>query len=1120
MAIGSLAGRLAAQEGDRPRDPGGNAEVGAAQEPGRPAEEPAGTAAAQKERDQAADVEELPELYFKDKDGRLVPVPGIDLEQLRKLIELKNQMARGQKQPLYTLHAMRAAGQVRGREAEMRIDFEVGTRASGWVRVPLRLGECALAQAPDDATGRQILHFNGATGGYDWLVRAEGGDNQEERHKLSLVFLAPLETAAGETRLRFTVPRTNESELTLIVPDEQTLGTILGGRSSGEPRRAEGGAAKATEFRVHALDGQFTISWHGAQQPLVRASSELRVETLAKCRIDARDKVIYTDATLTVRSFGGPFEGFRVRLPPGAKLTKEDPQFDKIEPAAAGDVLTVRHEKTTEPVTVRLQTQRYLGDLRPNELAEVAGFEVLGAVRQWGYVAVQVEEGWQLQWSRLDRTVEEIAAGAAPEPLRVKDVAAVFEYSRQPVSLRVRVFRPEPRIRVEPVYDVQVSAERVDLQAALKYTIDRAAKFDLAVDMGDWEVDRIEPAELLDTRRLKLDERQPLSIPLKEPREGSFEIKIFAHRAKPREAATLSLAPPRPEAQGLSARLRVQAAANVSLAPRTEAMVGLVREASGAAAAEGEVLTYRIEGPLPLFVADAAPRARRATVQSLTAIQVDGRQANVVQRLAYRIEFEPLPELTLAAPSALAENKTLEVSINGQAVRGGPVAGAAATANGAAEAALPAKTGTVLWRYPVPPPFQLGAMELTAKFVVSGDAAAADQPVPIDVPLVQPAEGTLTASRLTVSGQPGTNVEIRGGGWKRAVDVAPPGTSREVHFEAEGPQAVARLLATQADGRANGATRVEKAWIQSFFSADRREDWLVLRVASRQREVTVELPAGAAGVHVDVDGRAVRVASGAKDVAVPLPAGDGSATHLLRIGYQMPQGARSWWGRHGVETAWIAGGPVAGRMYWQVSLPQDQHLVWSPAELTREFQWHWRGTHFEREPLMRPAELARWIEAPGEDGVPSAANQYVFSTLGELPRLEFASARRLWLVAGASAFAVGLSLLWMFAAWLRRPAAVLLVTAAFLSVGFMYPDPAVVLAQASLLGVACGLTGMALRRLLSPRTAETLRTAHASSSTVERPTMHSSGRLGATQTPNVSTVSGPVKVDVNVEARA
>jgi hypothetical protein len=1114
LALLPQAVGLAAQDADRPRA-AGNEPADAALRPARPSDEPAGTTSTQAQRTEAADVEELPELYFKDKDGRLVPVPGIDLEQLRKLIELKNQMARGQKQPLYTLHKMRASGVVRGQEAEIRVDFEVGTRASGWVRVPLRLGECALAEAPDGASGREILHFNGATGGYDWLVRAEGGDDREERRTLSLVFLAPLETAAGETRLRFTVPRTNESELTLTAPDEQALGTILGGRASSEPRRVESGGAKATEFRVHALDGQFTISWHAAQQPLVQASSELRVEALAKCRIDARDKVAYTDATLTVRSFGGPFESFRVRLPPGARLTKEDPQFEGIEPAATGDVLTVRHEKTTEPVTVRLSTQRQLGDLKPGELAEIAGFEVPGAVRQWGYIAVQVEEGWQLQWGRLDRGVEEIAAGAAPEPLRVRDVAAVFEYSRQPVSLQVRVFRPEPRIRVEPVYDVQVSADRVDLQAALKYVIDRGAKFDLAVDMGAWEVDRIEPAELLDVRRLNLEERQPLSIPLKEPRQGSFEVKIFAHRAKPREAGTLSLSLPRPDAQGLTGRLRVQAAANVNLVPQPEATVGLVRDATAAPA--GDALVYRIEGLQPQFVAEAAPKPRRVTVQSLSSVEVEDRQAHVQQRLGYRIEFEPLTELTLAVPAALADNRTLQVAINGQAARGSPVAATPAPVGGAAEGNAPLQT-TVLWRYAVPPPFQLGAMEVTAEFTLSVDAAGADQPVAIDVPLVQPADGTLTASRLTVSGRPGTSVEIRGGGWKPAT--AAPGASREAHFEAEGSGAVARLLATQADGRADGATRVEKAWIQSFFSSDRREDWLMLRVGSRQRELTVELPDGAAGVHVDVDGRPVRVVPGAKEATVPLAVGDGPATHLLRIGYQVPRGVRSWWGRHRVETAWIAGGRAAGRVYWQISLPQDQHLVWSPDELTREFQWHWRGTHFDRAPLMGSADLARWIEAQGEDGVPSAANQYVFSTLGELPRLEFASARRLWLVAGASAFAVGLSLLWMFAAWLRRPAAALLLAAAFLGVGFLYPDPAVVLAQASVLGVACGLTGMALRRLLSPRPVEALRGERVPSSIAERPTMHSSGRLGATHTPNVSTVSGAVGVDVNAEARA
>ena len=86
----------------------------------------------------------------------------------------------------------------------------------------------------------------------------------------------------------------------------------------------------------------------------MQASSNLRAEGWLKCRFDAKDRIVYTDATFTVRSFGGEFEGFRLRLPPEAQLSKDDPRFRDLEPAAAGgglgDVLHVRHDRTAEPV--------------------------------------------------------------------------------------------------------------------------------------------------------------------------------------------------------------------------------------------------------------------------------------------------------------------------------------------------------------------------------------------------------------------------------------------------------------------------------------------------------------------------------------------------------------------------------------------------------------------------------------------------------------------------------------------------------------------------------------------------------------------------------------------------
>src|SRR5207244_3504638 len=84
----------------------------------------------------------------------------------------------------------------------------------------------------------------------------------------------------------------------------------------------EGGAL----IEVAGPTGQFRLAWQAASKETASIASVLNVVGAIHVAIDGRG--VRSDARLTVRSFAGTFDQFRVRLPRGAKLIRD--------PVAAG----------------------------------------------------------------------------------------------------------------------------------------------------------------------------------------------------------------------------------------------------------------------------------------------------------------------------------------------------------------------------------------------------------------------------------------------------------------------------------------------------------------------------------------------------------------------------------------------------------------------------------------------------------------------------------------------------------------------------------------------------------------------------------------------------------------
>jgi hypothetical protein len=152
-------------------------------------------------------------------------------------------------------------------------------------------------------------------------------------------------------------------------------------------------------------------------------------------------------------------------------------------------------------------------------------------------------------------------------------------------------------------------------------------------------------------------------------------------------------------------------------------------------------------------------------------------------------------------------------------------------------------------------------------------------------------------------------------------------------------------------------------------------------------------------------------------------------------------------------------------VYWQIVLPTDRHVVLAPNQLTSASQWQWLGSFWGRQPLMSQAELESWTDSSQQPAPAESQAQYLYTGLLPLASIEVVTAPRWLIVLGCSAAVLTISLLLMYLRAEQRKW-ILAILVCVLAVGAIaFPTLALLLAQASVLGLALALLSVLIRRL-------------------------------------------------------
>ncbi len=593
----------------------------------------------------------------------------------------------------------------------------------------------------------------------------------------------------------------------------------------------------------------------------------------------------------------------------------------------------------------------------------------------------------------------------------------------------------------------------------MKYAIRGAKVFSLELDIPGWTVDEVGPPRIVDTKTLAPDEDARLIVPLLEPTSGDVEITIKARRAHSRNPDDIQINLPTLVADSPKpATVVVLPADNVELATRSDQLVGLSPQGIPA----GLQLPHRRQPPL-IFRAERSPskyvaglsvQPQKISVRIETSARIEADHIDVEQRFGYQVLYEPVERLHLVVPSSFGPPKNWQVTIGDRPLT--PIL--VATSDDLVE--------STRYQVPVGAP-RLGQVELVSRYTIPLQPANPKNGHSLNLPLPMPLEGELTSNVLTLDSDGGLRTDLRPGSWTVVDPTRGQRDSRR--FSVASPTAATSvpLSISVEEQRPVAESVVERGWIQTWLLDNSRQERAVFRMRSRDSAVTVTLPpdVSTSDMEAMLDGRPVQpTLNGQRRLSVDWPSGD--AAHVLELRYRFSNVDSSW--RWSANTAPQFDDNVhVRRIYWQVVVPGDRHLL-AAHSATPEFQWRWDGLAYKRVNLIDQAELEHWATggaAPVEAPVPESANVYLFSATRP-ENLELWIGRRSIIVFVASAILLLAALLLMRFSVLRRAWTLAALGIALIVFALAFPDLAILLGQASAIGLLLAGLGVVLRGVL------------------------------------------------------
>jgi len=561
-----------------------------------------------------------------------------------------------------------------------------------------------------------------------------------------------------------------------------------------------------------------------------------------------------------------------------------------------------------------------------------------------------------------------------------------------------------------------------------------------------------------------------LVLPLTQASSRRAEVTLVLRRSTPRDAGELSLPLPIPDADSVApADVAISAAPEVELLPDMQRSRGLVptpvsNNTPQETSSLGEqTLHYRALVSDAVFAAKRAIRSSAVAANVETTLAIDPQQIQATQDVSYVVQYQPIELLTFDVPAGWSLGND-QIEVWSAERKSAPVVVAVQPEAAVSNSAL-RQVHVVL------PQPRMGSFRARLKF----DAAEpAEQlgPGPVRFSLPQPSGVRVDGNRATITSVPELAVSLdasNGSAWQRAGEAGADSTLTIVATKPR-PELLLRIDPSSPNRRQT--TVVQRVWLQTWQAGSTVQDRAVFRFCTSRPAATVELPplVSADEVEVLVDGKLAEVSTrqaGRLQLDLPLgEQGDGPVAHTLELRYRRPA-ATGLLASQEFTPPQLVGSSTLSEIFWQFVLPGDRHIARVPAQLVPVDAWQWLEIFFGRRPTMTQAELEAWSGATAQLAPSAAQNVYLFSGLAPVASIEVLTAPRWLIVLVASGVVLALVILWTHVPAVRRGWIGLLAAAAIVALAVSFPTPAVLVAQASVVGILLSVVALVLRRRLT-----------------------------------------------------
>jgi hypothetical protein len=284
--------------------------------------------------------------------------------------------------------------------------------------------------------------------------------------------------------------------------------------------------------------------------------------------------------------------------------------------------------------------------------------------------------------------------------------------------------------------------------------------------------------------------------------------------------------------------------------------------------------------------------------------------------------------------------------------------------------------------------------------------------------------------------------------------------------------------------------------VQTWLSPSARQDRAIFRFSTHKKTLYVVLPQETAisDVGIYLDGELVETyPMGERMVRFNLPETFPRREWLLEVRSQSAS-PRVLRGRSALELPRLGEDTWVRRLYWQLTLPKNEHVVGTPEGLVRESRWGWNGLFWGRNPLVETVDLESWIGVPENSALAGGNDSYLFSAFGSVEPIELMIVGRSWIVLGASGAALVLGLLLIYVRAARHPAVLLGLAVVLGCTGLLYPELTLLVLQAASLGLVLTVMAGLLERGVARRR-RGLITLETSGSAIEKDSTQTQFRL-------------------------